>query len=349
MFFSSPWCLLLMAGLIPILWFGHLRRSTLAHTKVSIHKNLRSVPLVARLPNIFLAVAWICLSLAMARPVLVESHNSTTIESRDIVIALDVSGSMTEKVKAPTSHVALCANPLPLKEAPKPASSSTSTSGSSSDTSTSVYTRLSAAREAALMFVSCRNGDRVGYQPFAERSYTGWPMTADLQVVYTMISLAGDYMGNDTNFDGPTDPGGKIGALQAAIDHFKELGHSETRVLVMVTDGEDDITSDRFNELVAQMRDLHIHIYVLGVGEDWTTGSTQDLRKFVDALGGVVIPVTDADQMRAGFDRIDQLEKSIEVVETAVTYREIYYWFLAGLAVFGVLFMLSSALVREDM
>ena len=349
MFFSSPWCLLLLAGVVPIILFGHLRRSTLAHTKVSIHKNLRSVPLVARLPGLFLIVAWASICFALARPVLVEAHNTATIESRDIVISLDVSSSMTADVKAPSSRDAFCAHPLELKRAQKSGQPVATPVPGGSDASNRSYTRLDAAREAALMFVSCRQGDRVGYQPFAERSYTGWPLTADLQIVYTMISLAGDYMGNDTNFDGPVDPAGKIGALQAAINHFKELAHAETRVLVMVTDGEDNIPDSRFAELVQQMKDLHIHIYVLGVGEAWTTNSTQDLRKFVDALGGVVIPVTDADQMRAGFDRIDQLEKSTVVIETAVTYREVYYWFLYGFAVSGLLFLITSALYREDM
>jgi Ca-activated chloride channel homolog len=351
MFFSSPWCLVLMAMVIPILWFGHLRVSTLAHTKVSIHKNLRNVPLVAKLPRIFLVVAWMSLCLAMSRPILVEAHNTANIESRDIVISLDVSGSMQGPVTAPSSRQSLCVNPLPLKEAVSPSATPTPTTDLAGETSLPArkYTRLDAARDAALMFVSCREGDRVGYQPFAEKSYTGWPLTADLQVVYTMISLAGDYTGTNTNFDGPVDSDSRMGALQAAINHFKELGHAETRVLVLVTDGEDSIVQKRFDELVAQMRDLNIHIYVLGVGDAWTTNSTQDLRKFVDALGGVVIPVNDADQMRAGFERISQLEKSSIVIETAVTYREVYYWFLYGLAVFGLLFLLSSALFREDM
>lgn len=349
MFFSSPVCLVLLLGVVPIWLFGHLRRTSLAHTKVTIHHNLRSVPLLARLPQIFLFLAWMFLCLALSRPVLVEAHNTATIESRDIVISLDVSSSMSAAVPEPSSQESFCADPLELHQTEANTQSSSSAIPSTPATATHRYSRLDAARDAALVFVACRQGDRVGYQPFAERAYTGWPLTSDLQIVYTMISLAGDYTGSNTNFDGPTETAGKIGALQAAINHFQELGHAQSRVLVLVTDGEDTIPRARFDELVAQMREMNIHIYVLGVGDAWTSNSTQDLRRFVDELGGVVIPVTNADQMREGFNRIDQLETSSIIIETAVTLREIYHWFLLGLAFAGLGFLVSSALVREDM
>ncbi len=346
MFFSNPVCLVLLLVAIPILTFGSLRRSSLVHTKVSLHKNLRSAPLLARIPAAALVFTWTFMVLALARPVLVEAHNTATIESRDIVISLDVSSSMTAAVPFPTDRRQLCQMPQELIAAQ---TESTEPPADGQGPLARTYSRLDAARDAALMFVACRHGDRVGYQPFAERAFTGWPLTADLQIVYTMISLAGEYTGTSTNFDGPTGSSGKIGALQAAINHFNEIGHAETRVLVMVTDGEDTIVRARFDELLEQMREMNVRIYVLGVGNGWTENKTQDLRRFVEALGGVVIPVEDADQMRAAFDRIDQLEKSQVVIETAVTYREIYDWFLAACAIAFLVWLISSALVYEDM
>ncbi len=346
MFFSNPVCLVLLVVVIPILTFGNLRRSSLVHTKVSLHKNLRATPLVARIPSAALVFAWTFMVLALSRPVLIEAHNTATIESRDIVISLDVSSSMDAAVPFPTAREQLCEQPQDLLVA-QTGSNEPPPDGEVLPART--YSRLDAARDAALMFVACRDGDRVGYQPFAERAFTGWPLTADLQIVYTMISLAGEYTGSSTNFDGPTGSSGKIGALQAAINHFNEIGHAETRVLVMVTDGEDTIVTARYNELLEQMREMNIRIYVLGVGNGWTQNSTQDLRRFVEALGGVVIPVTDADQMRAAFERIDQLEKSEVVIETAVTYREVYDWFLLACAIAFLAWLLSSALVYEDM
>lgn len=346
MFFSNPVCLVLLLVLIPILIFGSLRRSSLVHTKVALHRNLRSAPLIARVPAAALLFTWTFMVLALARPVLVEAHNTATIESRDIVISLDVSSSMDAAVPFPTDREPLCQQPQDLIAA------ETESNGPPPDGEgplARTYSRLDAARDAALMFVACRNGDRVGYQPFAERAFTGWPLTSDLQIVYTMISLAGEYSGTSTNFDGPTGTSGKVGALQAAINHFEEIGEAQTRVLVMVTDGEDTIVSARFDELLAQMREMNIRIYVLGVGNGWTQNKTQDLRRFVEALGGVVIPVEDADQMRAAFETIDQLEKSEVVIETAVTYREIYDWFLVACAIAFFTWLLSSALVHEDM
>ncbi len=346
MFFSNPVCLVLLLVVIPILTFGSLRRSSLVHTKVSLHKNLRSAPLLARIPAAALVFTWTFMVLALARPVLVEAHNTATIESRDIVISLDVSSSMSAAVPFPTASEQLCQMPQELDAAQ---TEGTESPPDGQGPQARSYSRLDAARDAALMFVACRNGDRVGYQPFAERAFTGWPLTADLQIVYTMISLAGEYTGTSTNFDGPTGTSGKIGALQAAINHFIEIGHAETRVLVMVTDGEDTIVRARFDELLEQMREMNVRIYVLGVGNGWAENKTQDLRRFVEALGGVVIPVEDADQMRAAFDRIDQLEKSEVVIETAVTYREIYDWFLIACAIAFLAWLLSSALVYEDM
>ncbi len=348
MFFSSPVCLVLLLGLIPIYLFGYLRRSTVAHTKTTLHRNLKTTSVVSRLPPICLFFAWTFLSLALSRPVLVEAKNNVTIESRDIIISLDVSSSMDGAVPEPSDAQDFCQEPLELVLPAANESADAQPTVATATAPTGRYTRLDAARQAALMFVACRNGDRVAYLPFADRSYTGWPLTTDLQIVYTMIALAGDYSGGGTNFDGPNSTSGKIGALQAAINHFEESGHAETRVLVLVSDGEDSITAQRFAELSEQMRRLNIRIYVLGVGSTWANSSTQALRAFVEEVGGLVIPVTDADQMRAAFQRIDELEKSDVVVEVSVTYREIYHWFLLGMTVFGTLYLLSSALVRED-
>jgi hypothetical protein len=169
-------------------------------------------------------------------------------------------------------------------------------------------------------------------------------MTDDLKIIMRKADLISKHVGGGTDFEGPNGP------IQAAIDHFKEYGQAKTKVLIMVTDGDAPIGDQRMEELTAQMKALGGKIYVLGVGEDWTTeGRTaiEPIKKLVANLGGKCFAVGDAKQMTEALQVVDSLEKSQIAIEHTTTFRDAYQYFAAA-AVISILLLAASVLITRE-
>jgi Ca-activated chloride channel family protein len=105
---------------------------------------LRHTPIVLRI------AALAAIIIALARPVEVNHEEETTTEGIDIVIAMDISGSMLARDFTPD--------------------------------------RLSAAKQLATEFVAERTGDRISVVAFAGEAFTQCPLTSDQASVGTMLS-----------------------------------------------------------------------------------------------------------------------------------------------------------------
>ena len=345
MSFAHPYLAALVVLLVPILWLGPLRRKVVGHTQVGIHKNVRSTPLIGWIPTILLVAAWSLFCVGMMGPRLTTYTDKETIEARDIVIMVDVSGSMTTALQVKNQQ-----DFVQQSESDDSAGKSTDTTAQSATPSAPVtFTRATAARMGVKKFVDARNGDRVALLLFDDQVYNACTFTRDMKIMNKKLPLINQYQGGGTNFDGPNDdsPYSKVGAIQGAINYFKQSGQSKTKVLIMVTDGEDSINAKRFTELGAQLHDLGIHMYVLGVGESWTSG-TVDLHRFVDSVNGKVFIVGDAEAMRDGIAEINKLEKSQIVVERTQNYKPLYIYFLLAALSAALLYKLAAMMVREE-
>lgn len=334
--FMSPYLLGLIPIVLLVLFFASRRRKSYGHTQVETQKNLRSMFLISRLPMIFLSGFLICLCLAIARPVIPESHTTQSIDTRDFCIAVDVSGSMDTEISDPNQK-ALVGDPnKPQVDA---------------DGKPIKTTRITVAKAAIASFVPTRKGDRMCYIQFDDEAYFSWPLTTDLELIAKRNTRLGKYSGGGTNFDGP-DEGGfqKVGPIQAAIEHFDELGEARTKVLIMVTDGEASIKPERKQQLLDLLKKGNIRIYVLGVAEGWVTNSSsvQDLKAIAEESGGKVLPVGDATAMTAGFDEINRLEKTSVKVEKAITYRDVFEYFVFASLLMALAFCVTAIFVRED-
>ncbi|TPE50234.1 VWA domain-containing protein [Amaricoccus solimangrovi] len=103
-------------------------------------------------------LAWIGLVLALAGPVRLEPTRDTRATGRDIMLALDMSGSMLTE-------------DFDLDGAP--------------------VSRLDAVKRVAGRFVTERPGDRIGLVLFGDRAYVAAPLTWDLAAVGRAIEEAG--------------------------------------------------------------------------------------------------------------------------------------------------------------
>ena len=144
----------------------------------------------------------------------------------------------------------------------------------------------------------------------------------DLQLILKRNRRTAGYSGGGTNFDGPDGSSySKMGPIQAAINHFQEVSQAKTKVLIMVTDGESNISEARFNELLDQLKKANIRVYTLGVGEGWVGASSQttDLRRLTESSGGKVMVVGDASQMKAGFEALHQSDQWLLLLAASAT------------------------------
>jgi len=147
MTFASPAYLFLLLLLIPVIgWYIWRLRNQDASLQVSSVSTLRRQPKTTRIyllhvPFVLRVAAITLLSIALARPQLSNRWQSESTEGIDIMMALDISGTM-------------------LAEDFKP-------------------TRLEAAKEVATNFVLARPNDQIGLVVFAGESFTQCPLTTD--------------------------------------------------------------------------------------------------------------------------------------------------------------------------
>ena len=107
MIFDNPWCLLLLLLLIPaIVWY------VLKHKKAQAAMNVSSTEAFDKMPRTYKAylrhvvfalrlLAIACVIVVLARPMTTDSWQKSSTEGVDVVVALDISGSMLSRDFSP--------------------------------------------------------------------------------------------------------------------------------------------------------------------------------------------------------------------------------------------------------
>ena len=147
------WCLLVLVPMIVHYVWQCLAGG--AAVRVSSAKALGTAPRTVRywcrhLPFVLRCAAVALMVVALARPQTTEQLSKTTVEGIDIVLALDVSGTMLAADFEPD--------------------------------------RLTAAKDVAAKFIADRPNDRIGLVVFAGESYTQSPLTTDKAALQTLLA-----------------------------------------------------------------------------------------------------------------------------------------------------------------
>ncbi|MDR0907146.1 MAG: VWA domain-containing protein [Rikenellaceae bacterium] len=156
MVFANPNMLWLLAVIVPMVgWYvwrqlkggASLRLST-TDTFARAHHTAKYY--LRHLPFVLQCAAVALLIVALARPQSTESGTEQTTRGIDIVLALDVSGSMLARDFTPD--------------------------------------RVAAAKDVAARFINDRRGDRIGLVVFAGESFTQSPLTTDKATLLNLLS-----------------------------------------------------------------------------------------------------------------------------------------------------------------
>ncbi len=248
-----------------------------------------------RLPTMALWLIWLSLLVAAARPTWIGEPIELPDSGRDLMLAVDISGSMQIE---------------------------------DMQVGNSIATRIEAVRKLGAEFISSRTGDRLGLILFGTHAYVQSPLSFDTATVRRFLLEAQiGFAGQDT----------AIGdAIGLAVKRLKERP-AESRVLILLTDGQDTASSVQPLAAAALAASLGIRIYTIGIGADQMTlpglfgssfGSRQvnpsaeldeaTLQKIADLTGGQYFRARNPQELANIYQVLDELEP---VEQEVVTYR----------------------------
>lgn len=326
MHFASPYYLWLLTLLVPMI--GYYVWRTLqggASIQISSVAGVVRAPRTVRyylrhLPFALRAAAFALLVVALARPQDVEQNVRTNTEGIDIMLAIDVSGSMLARDFKPD--------------------------------------RITAAKEVAGSFIADRYGDRIGLVAFAGEAFTQSPLTTDQSTLQTLLArirsgliedgtAIGNGLATAINRLRESDAKSKVIILltdgvnnqgQIAPMTAAEIAKAQGIRVYTIGVGTEGMAPypaiDMFGNLTFVNQKVEIDEKVLKAISDMT--------------GGRYFRATDKEKLKAVYDEINQLEKSKVEVTEHVSYHELYLaWVLAALGLLLAEFLLANLVLKR--
>lgn len=285
------------------------------------------------LPGVLRAVALVFLVTATARPVSTITPDTSEEEGIDVIVVLDLSGSMQAVLQNLPPDIAQYAQQKQRGVLP---------------------TRLDAAKAVIRDFISRRKTDRIGVVVFGKAAYVLSPPTLDYHLVDTLVSRM------ELNLiDGS---GTAIGdALGVAVARMRR-SHAASKAIVLLTDGDSNAgrVSPEYSTHLASVVGAKVYTVQIGSGEmsqvldgfdlfgqpHYATQSyptnPELLRKIAKQTGGRAYVATDARALQASFhDVLNQLEKT-KFESTVASFEDLYRYLLLP----GVLLVAIEAFLR---
>lgn len=204
-------------------------------------------------------------------------------------------------------------------------------------------TRLDLAKEAAARFVAGRPQDRIGLVTFARYPDVVCPPTLDHAALARMLARVETVPG-----DGPEDATG-LGAAVARAAQVLAGGRARSKVVVLLTDGEENVATARTPREIAPVHaaqlcerlGVRVHAIAAGVGRRdaqgrWVALDTSALVALADRTGGAFFEARDARAIAAVYAAIDELETVTFEDPRHATEERFVPWLVAGLGLLAL-------------
>lgn len=256
------------------------------------------------------SIAWCLLILAAARPQWLGEPVELPISGRDLMMAVDLSGSMqVEDFKINRQTV----------------------------------NRLQATKHVASEFIKSRQGDRIGLILFGRQAYLQTPLTFDRNTVNVLLNEAAiGLAGQETAI------GDAIGlAIKRLVDldntstDLSQNKEAQSRVLILLTDGANtagEITPIKAAELAASN---NLKIYTIGIGADEMIRNSffgaqrinpsadldeKTLKAIADKTGGRYFRARDTKELSKIYSLLNKLEPTEKESQNFRPISSLYYW-----------------------
>ncbi len=199
-------------------------------------------------------------------------------------------------------------------------------------------TRVASAREKALQFARARTNDRVGLVTFARYPELRCPITLDQEALAVFLKDVKAFHPQSE------EDGTGIGIALSKAVQLLEDGEAESRVVVLLSDGEETIGTIMPDEAAKLAKDADVRVHTIGIGKPRmirTFLGTQMIPVDFSALegiakttGGRFFAAADAGELEQVYEVIDQMEK-VELEDRR--YRTIDWFMVPLLAAAGLL------------
>lgn len=275
---------------------------------------LRPLPIILRVAAVLLFI------VALARPVNITEEHETTTDGIDIVMAMDISGSMLARDFTPD--------------------------------------RLTSAKHLAAEFVANRRGDRIAVVAFAGEAFTQAPLTSDQATIETMLSRLrsgvvedGTAIGNGlaTAINRLRESGakskviilltdgvnnrGQISPLMAA-EIARDMGIKVYTIGVGTRGRAPYPAVDIFGNQTTVMADVEI--------------DEELLNEISSMTGGKYYRAVNDEALREIYAEINELETSKVQVTNYQTYEELFLvWVVLGLLFLGLEFIFDKVVLNR--
>lgn len=326
MHFASPYYLWLLTLLVPMI--GYYIWRTLqggASIQISSIAGVAGAPKTGRyylrhLPFVLRAAAFALLVVALARPQDVEQNVRTNTEGIDIMMAIDVSGSMLARDFKPD--------------------------------------RITAAKEVAGSFIADRYGDRIGLVAFAGEAFTQSPLTTDQSTLQTLLARIrsgliedGTAIGNGlaTAINRLRESDAKSKVIILLTDGVNNRGEIAplTAAEIAKAQGMRVYTIGVGTEGMAPYPALDMFGNITFVNQKVEIDE-KTLTGISEMTGGQYFRATDKAKLKAIYDEINKLEKSKVEVTEHISYHELFLvWALAALGLLLLEFLLSNLVLKR--
>ena len=326
MHFASPYYLWLLALIVPMIAYYVWRvRQGSAAIQISTVEGVLRAPKSVRyylrhLPFVLRTAAYALLVVALARPQGIEQNVRTSTEGIDIMLSIDVSGSMLARDFKPD--------------------------------------RITAAKEVAASFISDRVGDRLGLVVFAGEAFTQSPLTTDQSTLQTLLARIrsgliedGTAIGNGlaTAINRLRESEAKSKVIILLTDGINNRGEIApmTAAEIARAQGIRVYTIGVGSRGTAPYPAVDMFGNMTFINQKVEIDE-KTLTEIARLTGGRYFRATDKEKLQAIYDEINQLEKSRVEVTERITYHELFLgWVLAALALLTAELLLSNLVLKR--
>lgn len=330
MFRFESLCLLLLLLLLPLFWLALTRAArrnsaTLTYSHVSRFlggTRMPRYPLRFLITAILMMAGMLLLILGAARPQIVQYEEPVEAMGRDIVLVLDISGSMRAEDFQPNN-------------------------------------RLFVAKQVVSDFIKSRTSDRIGLVTFAGQSFTQCPLTLDYDMLASLLEAVDFDMVEDGTAIGNA-LGTALNRLKESKAKSKIIilltdGENNKGEIDPLTAAEMAKTMNVkvYCVGVGKIGGAKIPVYDRRWGKRYAVGrdgrpmltklDEKTLKAIADTSNGQYSRATDPESLKEIYKRISEAEKSEVEAKRFMTFEELMpYFVLPGLC----LLLVSLALFR---
>ncbi len=207
--------------------------------------------------------------------------------------------------------------------------------------------RLTATKNVASEFISRRAGDRLGLILFGTQAYLQTPLTFDRATVITLLNESALGLAGENTAIGD--------AIGLAVKRLRKQ-KTESRVLILLTDGANTAGEVKPLKAAELAADNHLKIYTIGIGADEMIirsffGSRKvnpssdldekTLKAIAEKTGGRYFRARNTEELNKIYQLLDELEPVEKDKQYFRPKTELYHWPLAIALMFASFISIS--------